>query len=296
MKILIINYNRIGDSILSTALINHLLDEYPNSKISIVTSSISKELFKKMPNLDNLIVIDKKKYSFHWFDLWKIVINQKWDLTIDLRSSYLSYVIRTKEYKIFKGNNRTHKINQFIKFLNINKKIYPGLWFDSVDEKESNQKLIHESPFIAVAPYSNTKIKDWSIDKYLELFRNEYFKNYTIILTGISKDIPNREKFENFIEGSSQKIINLFDWGHLRHMIPIFKKCDFFIGSDSGLMHLAASAKCKTFALFGPTNDVVYGPWGCGHKVIKSLSEPSRDDPLNLSVDEVLNNIIKEME
>ena len=61
MKILIINYSRVGDSILSTALINHLLEEYPNSKISIVTSSISKELFKKMPRLDNLFVIDKKR-------------------------------------------------------------------------------------------------------------------------------------------------------------------------------------------------------------------------------------------
>ena len=29
MKILIINYSRVGDSILSTALIKHLLDEYP---------------------------------------------------------------------------------------------------------------------------------------------------------------------------------------------------------------------------------------------------------------------------
>jgi len=295
MKILIINYNRIGDSVLSTALINHLLEEYPNSKISIVTSSISKELFKKMPRLDNLIVIDKRKYSLHWFDLWKLVINQKWDLTIDLRSSYFSYIIRTKRYKIFKGNDRTHKINQFVKFLNTDKTISPGLWFDAVDEKESNQKITHEGPFIAVAPYSNSRIKDWSIDKYLELFKNEYFRNYTLILTGISKDIPNKEKFENLIDESSLKIINLFDWGNLRHMIPIFKKCDFFIGSDSGLMHLAASTKCKTFALFGPTNEIVYGPWG-DHKVIKSLNEPSRDDPLNLSVEKVLNVIIDEMQ
>ena len=50
MKILIINYSRVGDSILSTALINNLLEEYPESQISIVTSSISKDLFENINN------------------------------------------------------------------------------------------------------------------------------------------------------------------------------------------------------------------------------------------------------
>ena len=78
-------------------------------------------------------------------------------------------------------------------------------------------------------------------------------------------------------------------------MIPIFNQCKFFIGSDSGLMHLAASTNCKTFALFGPTNEIVYGPWG-EHKVIKSLDYPAIDDPLNLPVEKVLNTIKKEIE
>ena len=102
------------------------------------------------------------------------------------------------------------------------------------------------------------------------------------------------EKFNKLMNDPSLSIINLFDWGNLRHMIPIFKKCNFFIGSDSGLMHLAASTKCKTFALFGPTNEIVYGPWG-DHKIIKSYDYPATDDPLNLSVEKVLNIIKKEI-
>ena len=86
---------------------------------------------------------------------------------------------------------------------------------------------------IAVAPYSNWSKKDWSIKKYKTLLENEFFKSYTIILTGISNDIRNKEEFDDFLNSSSLKIINLFDWGNLRHMVPIFEKCDFFIGSDS---------------------------------------------------------------
>ena len=73
-------------------------------------------------------------------------------------------------------------------------------------------------------------------------------------------------------------------------MVPIFEKCDFFIGSDSGLMHLSASAGCKTFALFGPTNDLVYGPWG-NNTVIKSNIDMLDHGLKNLSVEKVLNSI-----
>ena len=40
------------------------------------------------------------------------------------------------------------------------------------------------------------------------------------------------------------------------------KRCDLFIGNDSGLMHLSAASKIPTIGLFGPTNDKLYSPMG----------------------------------
>ena len=294
MNILFIGPTRIGDTILASSIINFLIDQNKKSKFTVVTSPFSKDLYEKMPNLEKIIVINKKKYGLHWLNILQSCIFKKWDLVVDLRSSIIAYLLFTKSRKIFKGNDNFHKIIQFTNFLKTSKKISPLIWSDSTDEVESNNKIKNEGPFIAVAPYSNWRQKDWSIEKYIELFKNDFFKNYTLILTGISKDIPNMEKFNKLMNDPSLSIINLFDWGNLRHMIPIFKKCNFFIGSDSGLMHLAASTKCKTFALFGPTNEIVYGPWG-DHKIIKSHDYPATDDPLNLSVEKVLNIIKKEI-
>ena len=294
MNILFIGPSRIGDTILASSIINFLIDQNNQSKFTVVTSPFSKDLYEKMPNLEKIVVINKKKYGLHWLNIWRFCIFKKWDLVVDLRSSIIAYLLFTKSRKIFKGNDNFHKIIQFTNFLKTSKKISPLIWSDSTDEAESNNKIKNEGPFIAVAPYSNWRQKDWSIEKYIELFKNDFFKNYTLILTGISKDIPNMEKFNKLMNDPSLNIINLFDWGNLRHMIPIFKKCNFFIGSDSGLMHLAASTKCKTFALFGPTNEIVYGPWG-DHKIIKSHDYPATDDPLNLSVEKVLNIIKKEV-
>ena len=295
MNILFIGPSRIGDTILASSIINFLIDQNKKSKFTVITSHFSKDLYEKMPNLEKIIVINKKKYGLHWLNIWQSCIFKKWDLIVDLRSSITAYLLFARSRKIFKGNDSFHKIMQFTNFLKTSKKISPFIWSDSIDEAESNNKIKTEGPLIAVAPYSNWRQKDWSIEKYLELFKDEYFKDYTLIFTGISKDIPNMEKFNKLMNDPSLNIINLFDWGNLRNMIPIFKKCNFFIGSDSGLMHLAASAKCKTFALFGPTNEIVYGPWG-DHKIIKSYDYPAIDDPLNLSVEKVLNVIKKEIE
>ena len=57
-------------------------------------------------------------------------------------------------------------------------------------------------------------------------------------------------------------------------------------------MHLAATTKCKTIGLFGPTNDVVYGPWGAGNISIKSEVQNNKNSTgnkylENISVEEV---------
>ena len=51
------------------------------------------------------------------------------------------------------------------------------------------------------------------------------------------------------------------------------KQSNLFIGNDSGLMHLAVACKLKTIALFGPTNDIIYGPWGKGNIVLRTKED-----------------------
>ena len=203
MNILFIGPTRIGDTILASSIINFLINENKQSKFTIVTSPFSKDLYEKMPHLEKIIVINKKKYGLHWLNVWQSCIFKKWDLVVDLRSSITAYLLFAKSRKIFKGNDNFHKIIQFTNFLKTSKKISPFIWYDSTDELESENKIKTSGPFIAVSPYSNWKQKDWAIEKYFELFKNDLFKDYTIIFTGISKDIPNREKFFKMIDDSS---------------------------------------------------------------------------------------------
>ena len=40
------------------------------------------------------------------------------------------------------------------------------------------------------------------------------------------------------------------------------ERADFYIGNDSGLMHLAAAVGTPTLGLFGPSLEELYAPWG----------------------------------
>ena len=47
-------------------------------------------------------------------------------------------------------------------------------------------------------------------------------------------------------------------------------KCNLFIGNDSGLMHLSVASNLKTIALFGPTNEKIYGHYDSNSFIIRT--------------------------
>lgn len=63
----------------------------------------------------------------------------------------------------------------------------------------------------------------------------------------------------------------------LAELAAVFKTCDLFIGSDSGVMHLAAAAGTPVAAIFGPSNADAWHPWTPSghHAVIRSVPECS---------------------
>src|SRR5262249_22714655 len=55
----------------------------------------------------------------------------------------------------------------------------------------------------------------------------------------------------------------------------------FALGMDSAPMHLATAVGTPTLRLFGPGDEVLYGPWGdpCLHRVARAPRAPRRTPP-----------------
>ena len=262
MKILLISYNRIGDTILATGLISHLLDKYKDASFSIITSSISASIYQNMPRLENLFIADKQKYSMHWFRIWNFSRKTKWDLVIDLRSSSLAYFLNTKERLIFKGDNNDHKLRQLQIFIESDKELKTCIWADKKKYESIKEKKEIEKKYICFAPISNFPPKDWSVGKYLELFKNDLFDNFQIVLLGATSNEEDLNNINKLINASTKSINNLINNADMIETYFILKDSAMFIGSDSSNMHLSVAANIPTIGLFGPTDEKLYGPLG----------------------------------
>ena len=276
MKILIIGNNRIGDTILSTGVINFLLSKYKNALFTVVTSSISVSIYEDMPQLEKIIISNKKKYSLHWLTVWLKTRAIKWDLVIDLRSSPLAYVLKSRKKMVFKGNKTEHKLLQLKSFIGSANEIAPIIWANKKNYLNINQKKNIKNVYICIAPVSNYANKDWSIDRYISLLENDLFNSFEIVLLGATSDKDELNKIEQIVNTSNQSIINLINNANMIETYFILKDAALFLGSDSSNMHLAVAANIPTIGLFGPTDEKLYGPLGVNNLSLrgdKSFSE-----------------------
>ena len=66
--------------------------------------------------------------------------------------------------------------------------------------------------------------------------------------------------------------MNLEGRTNLKQLAAVLKRCNLFIGADSGVMHLAAAVGTPLVAIFGPSNHRAWGPWprhGC-HIILRA--------------------------
>jgi lipopolysaccharide heptosyltransferase III len=62
----------------------------------------------------------------------------------------------------------------------------------------------------------------------------------------------------------------------LRELAALTGEARAFVGVDSAPMHIAAAMGTPCVALFGPSGDIEWGPWGVAHRIIASTEHPCR--------------------
>ena len=271
MNILVISSNLIGDSILSTGIIKDFIDRYPDSKLTVIVGPSAKQLYINFPNLNQLITIKKQKYKLHWFKIWKKCFFIKWDIIIDFRSSLIGYfLIRKKSYIYKKYSNSVNQIIQLTNFFKFKKICYPIIFNTEDEEKNAQNKLVPYIKYIVIAPGGNWIPKIWAVENFNKLLRKLLNKNNNLcfILVGSMNE---KEKYKkNLINKIEEKNIIDLMGENITQTHAYMKRCNLFIGNDSGLMHLSVASKIPTIGLFGPTNNKLYSPYGNNCYIIQT--------------------------
>ena len=283
MKILYICSNLIGDTILSSGVINHFIDQNKDAKLTFVVGPTAAPLLKNYKNTENIIIFEKRKFNLHWFDILQKTYSTKWDIVVDFRSSAISYILRKNKKYIFKKNHSIHHIEQLNSSFGFDcSNLFIPTSFD--EKNKANDHLDKTFKHIVIFPGGNWFPKLWSADNFnvtMKSLLNKYDK-IKFILVGSLKE---KNKFYNELTKDIKEdlIIDLFGY-NLTLTSAYMKKSDIFIGNDSGLMHLAVANKLKVISLFGPTDDRVYGPYG-GNNIVIRTSE-SLDYFKSINIDE----------
>ena len=258
MKILIISSNLIGDTILSTGIVDYFKNNNKNSKFTFIIGPTASQIYKNFPALERIIVIKKRKFNLHWFDMYIKCKKTKWDIIIDLRSSLLSYLLKTKKRFIFKKDKKYHHIDQLNKYFKIQNTSL-NIYTNKEEEDIVKKDLSLNNKYVVIFPGGNWTPKIWSSKMYNDLIKkiSNKFNNIKFILVGSQseKDRYYREITKNIDENY---FIDLFGKS-ITLTSAYMKKSNLFIGNDSGLMHLSFASGLKTISLFGPTNDKIYG-------------------------------------
>jgi ADP-heptose:LPS heptosyltransferase len=263
MRILFITATRLGDAVLSTGLLDHLLRAYPEASFTVACGPVAAGLFARMPRLERLIVVEKQKFDLHWWHLWRACAGIHWDLVVDLRGSALTLLLRTRRRAIMRGGRRPgHRLTHLAGALGLPTPPNPVAWIAPEDHAAAASLLPQDVPLIGLGPTANWAGKIWPAARFVALFE------------ALAKALPNARAVVFGGPGDAERAaaaavlaaipeaIDLVGSLTLPQVAACLRRCTLFVGNDSGLMHLAASTGTPTLGLFGPTPADEYAPAG----------------------------------
>lgn len=282
-KIVIIKLDALGDVLRTTCLLTSLKKEHPDSYVTWVTRSESKDIFKNNPYVDELLFYDDS------FTTYKM-LNEKFDLLIHPDASPASAAMATS---VHAKEKRGYVLNDIGKVVAVNKEAETWLEMGVFDQfKKANtityQQHIHT---IAKLPYNKEEIllylseEDQSFAKqFYEKNNLSKFKTLIGLNTGASKRWQFKQwRDEGFVElieklqkhkdigvllyggeeereknaSLKKKFPNVIDTGSsnsLRQFFALMDLSDIVLTGDTMALHVATALKKKVICYFGPTS------------------------------------------
>lgn len=283
MKTLVYHNGGLGDFIAIIPFLKNLRKEDANN-ISILGKPFYAQLAKAAGLIDEIHDANSINYThlfsdypdFRTFDF--LGSFNRFFIFSDMASPLVTNIRRFGNSQLFLQTpfpaENIHIINYHLSLINSNftdadisfpEFVIPQNHLAIIDDYFSdNQKKI------AINPGSGSRIKNWAFDNYTNL--SIYLKNLGYKIFWICG--PAEIDFKFAENDNILKDINILS------LTAFLKRCDVYIGNDSGVTHLAAASGCKTIALFGASNPDIWRPVG---KQVRLVYKKQKCSPCHLA-------------
>ena len=271
MRLLFITSNRIGDAILSSGLLAHLLEAYDDPQVTVACGPVAAPLFAGVPGVTKVHVMRKETWAGHWMKLLGATLGTKWDVVVDLRGSATAYILRANERYVLKADHSLPRVQHIGSVMELTPPPSPRLWPSDAVRAEAAALLPGGQSVLAVGPTANWPKKMWPVERFAALVAHltgagGRLEGAKVLLTGGPGE---QEQAQALYEAIPEERLVDQIGADLIATYAQFERVALFVGNDSGLMHLAAAAGAPTLGLFGPTRDDLYAPWGANATFVR---------------------------
>lgn len=297
VKILVVRYRFIGDTVLTVPFLRNLKYSYPDAQIDMLVESISGEFLKNCPYINRLIIFENKaNYHFNnsyipdntsFLGYAGFLHKEKYDKAFILKRSFSSALLTflagipcrigfdtdnrglllTKKvtYDEFKHESECFLDLLIESGLPVKDKFleaWPGeSEIAKIDEILAESKSIASKRILISAGASNPN-KRWSEAGFaatIEELANNFDAQVYFIGTNGETEVYKSIESE-ICKPLKYPIISLLGKTSVIESVEFIKRMDLVIGVDSGILHLSASVNTPTISIFGPMNDKKWAP------------------------------------
>ena len=275
-NILIIRWKSIGDVVFTLPALRCLRSNFPDSRITYLTSPEFEALVKSFSIADEIILVDRARLKrFHkgglmeLIRLWRNVARTRYDLVVDLQgygeTAWLSWLTRAPQRwavvhrpsrawaytRAIARDELAHPVDAQLQMLSecgLNTS-HPENYFELPAESQlSAQKLFLELglnphlPTVFVQPFTSGPQKDWPLDKWLALARRLRVSEIQVLFGGGPADRARLGPalLEGFAVAAGTDLLT---------SCSLAARCALVIGADTGLLHTANALGCRVVLL-----------------------------------------------
>ncbi len=288
-KILLIRLRRIGDILMTSPAVTALKEHFPESRLFYIVEEPYRELVEGNPYLDEVIVLPAGQSRQEFFALIGKIRKSRFDAVVDFHGgpraalltlfsgakTRIGYKVKYKSFiyhqKISRGSltSPVHSVENhlnLVRALSVPSDLKPPLFMPEAQEEERNKveslleaNNLRSFNLIILHISAGNSFRHWgqeNIVKLLSLLSQH--KELRVILVGSKEDEPVSSRI---INQSPPVVSNFTGLLNLRELRFLIRKAAFFIGPDSGPMHIAATTDTPIIAYFGPTLPAHFSPW-----------------------------------
>ncbi|RZA17803.1 MAG: glycosyltransferase family 9 protein [Proteobacteria bacterium] len=279
----------LGDIVITTAAFRFVREHCPDVKQIIITTPIGAAALKDHPDLDGLLVFDKRNKSLFSeakrlkIELSAMDLGRVWMLQThrSFRSSFLCRLIGLPTITYFESqggflaDKRVHRVavlHEAQRILLLLEALgAERSWFSKAlpflspvrrsEVLETLKKFAGSRPLIALAPGSVWGTKRWPSEHYGELSRLILQRSEAAIVIIGSKDEILAADVVEKAAGDSLRVLNLAGLTNLDDLRAIFPEFRLLVSNDSSPLHYASAFRTPTLAIFGATVPALgFGP------------------------------------